>query len=103
MQSLSARADVLIHNFRPGVPERLGIDYETLAGLNAGLVYVSANGYGPKGPGALRPSTHPIPGAAMGGAGYQAGGPPEVLLDPAGLREAARRLMRANEVVGPNR
>ena len=34
----------------------------------------------------------------MGGAGYQAGGPPETLLDLPGLREAARRLMRANEV-----
>ncbi len=98
VRSLAAQADVLIHNYRPGVPERLGIDYPSLAALNPGLVYVSANGYGPDGPGALRPSTHPIPGAAMGGAGYQAGGPPEALLDLPGLREAARRLMRANEV-----
>jgi len=98
VRRLAERADVLIHNYRPGVPERLGIDYATLAALNPGLVHVSANGYGPAGPGALRPSTHPIPGAAMGGAGYQAGGPPEALLDLAGLREAARRLMRANEV-----
>jgi crotonobetainyl-CoA:carnitine CoA-transferase CaiB-like acyl-CoA transferase len=98
VRSLAEKADVLIHNYRPGVPERLGIGYESLATLNPELVYVSANGYGPDGPGALRPSTHPIPGAAMGGAGYQAGGPPETLLDLPDLREAARRLMRANEV-----
>lgn len=98
VRALAEKADVLIHNYRPGVPERLGIDYEALKALNPGLVYVSANGYGPDGPGALRPSTHPIPGAAMGGAGYQAGGPPETLLDLPELREAARRLMRANEV-----
>ena len=98
VQSLANRADVLIHNYRPGVPERLGIDYQTLAAINPRLVYVSANGYGSNGPGALRPSTHPIPGAAMGGAAYQAGGTIDHLLPIPQLREAARRLMRANEV-----
>lgn len=98
LHELVKDADILIHNYRPGVPERLGIGYEQLQTLNPGLVYVSANGYGPDGPGALRPSTHPIPGAAIGGAGYQAGGVPQELLDLDGLREAARRLMRANEV-----
>jgi crotonobetainyl-CoA:carnitine CoA-transferase CaiB-like acyl-CoA transferase len=98
VRALAAEADILIHNYRPGVPERLGIDYETLSALNPGLIYVSANGYGPAGPGALRPSTHPIPGAAMGGAGYQAGGTIDELLDLDAVREAARRLMRANEV-----
>lgn len=92
-------ADIVIHNFRPGVPERLAIDYKTLSAINPELIYVSANGYGPFGPGALRPSTHPIPGAAMGGAGYQAGGvPTDGLLDNEGLRAASKRLMRANEV-----
>ena len=98
VRSLACRADILIHNYRPGVPERLGIDYQTLAAANPRLIYVSANGYGPKGPGALRPSTHPIPGAAMGGAAYQAGGSIDRLLPIPELREAARRLMRANEV-----
>ncbi len=98
VQQLADKADILIHNFRPGVPERLGISYEHLCKTNPGLIHISANGYGPGGPGALRPSTHPIPGAAMGGAGHQAGGLPESLLDLPGLRETARRLMRANEV-----
>jgi crotonobetainyl-CoA:carnitine CoA-transferase CaiB-like acyl-CoA transferase len=98
VHQLAADADILIHNYRPGVPERLGIGFEALQRMNPGLIYVSANGYGPAGPGALRPSTHPIPGAAMGGALYQAGGAVNKLLDIDDLRDASRRLMRANEV-----
>ena len=98
-QQLVASADLFIHNYRPGVPERLGLGYAQLAALNPRLVYVSANGYGPAGPGALRPSTHPIPGAALGGVLHQIGGapPPAPMALPA-LRETARRLMRANDV-----
>ncbi len=96
---LAAGADVLIHNFRPGVPERLGIGYEQVAALNPGIVYLQCNGYGPDGPGAQRPSTHPIPGAAMGGVIYQLGERvPVDLQDMDGLRLWTRRLMRANEV-----
>jgi crotonobetainyl-CoA:carnitine CoA-transferase CaiB-like acyl-CoA transferase len=98
-QRLLSNADVFIHNYRPGVPERLGLGYAQLAGLNPRLVYVSANGYGPAGPGALRPSTHPIPGAALGGVLHQVGGAPDTgPIDDATLRETARRLMRANDV-----
>jgi crotonobetainyl-CoA:carnitine CoA-transferase CaiB-like acyl-CoA transferase len=43
-------ADVLIHNFRPSVPPRLGIDYERLSQLNPRLVYCSLSGYGQSGP-----------------------------------------------------
>lgn len=92
-------ADVMIHNYRPGVPERLGIGYEQVAAINPAIVYLQSNGYGPKGPGAQRPSTHPIPGAAMGGVMYQMGGRvPSALQDIDGLRLWTRRLMRANEV-----
>jgi crotonobetainyl-CoA:carnitine CoA-transferase CaiB-like acyl-CoA transferase len=99
VQQLAASADVVIHNFRPGVPEKLGIDYETLSAGNPGLIYLQSNGYGPLGPGAKRPSTHPIPGAAMGGALHQSGGVrTDLIEDLDELREAARRLMRANEV-----
>jgi len=92
-------ADVLIHNYRPGVPERLGIGYEQLAAENPRLVYLQANGYGPDGPGALRPSTHPIPGAAMGGVLFQlAERVPGSVLPVAEVRRWTRRLMWANEV-----
>ena len=99
-QALGAKADIWIHNYRMGVPEKLGIGYDELAAINPNLVYVSANGYGPKGPGAKRPSTHPIPGAALGGVVWQLGGLPPEDATPAldALRETARKLLRANEV-----
>lgn len=96
---LISDADVVIHNFRPGVPERLGIGYEQIAAINPGVVYLQCNGYGPNGPGADRPSTHPIPGAAMGGVFYELSERvPNALQDMEGLRLWTRRLMRANEV-----
>ena len=98
-RQLMERVDVLIHNYRPGVPERLGISYEDARKANPEIVYLSANGYGPDGPGVSRPSAHPIPGAALGGVMYQAGGIPDrQLLGITELREMARRLSRANEV-----
>jgi crotonobetainyl-CoA:carnitine CoA-transferase CaiB-like acyl-CoA transferase len=98
-QRLIARADVVVHNYRVGVPERLGIGYRDACAANPKIVYVSVNGYGPRGPGALRPSTHPIPGAALGGVVMQMGGRlPERMLDIAELRDATRRISRANEL-----
>jgi crotonobetainyl-CoA:carnitine CoA-transferase CaiB-like acyl-CoA transferase len=43
-------ADVLVHNFRPGVPPRLGIDYEKLSVINPRLIYCAVTGYGEPGP-----------------------------------------------------
>lgn len=48
-------ADVMIHNFRPGVMERLGLDYATVHALNPRLVYLSITGYGQEGPWRDRP------------------------------------------------
>lgn len=47
---LVAEADVLVHNFRPGVAERLGIGHEALAALNPRLIYCVVSGYGEEGP-----------------------------------------------------
>lgn len=98
VRRLVANADVLIHNYRPGVPERLGIGYEQVRAYRPEIVWVSASGYGPGGPSAQRPAAHPIPGAVDGGALMQAGGGwpgPVETLDQ--LREASRRFYRANE------
>jgi crotonobetainyl-CoA:carnitine CoA-transferase CaiB-like acyl-CoA transferase len=43
-------ADVLVHNFRPGVPKRLGIDHERLNLVNPRLIYCAITGYGETGP-----------------------------------------------------
>ena len=50
VRKLIAQADVLIQNFRPGVMERLGFDYESVHLLNPCLVYGEVTGYGKKGP-----------------------------------------------------
>src|SRR5215472_1702002 len=48
--ALLARADVLIQNFRPGVMERLGLDYASLHARFPRLVYAEVTGYGGAGP-----------------------------------------------------
>lgn len=47
---LVRHADVLVHNFRPSVAPRLGIDYDTLRELNPRLIYCAVSGYGEDGP-----------------------------------------------------
>lgn len=46
---LVEKADVLIHNFRPGVMERLGFGYEAVKKLNPGIIYSEITGYGHEG------------------------------------------------------
>jgi len=55
VRSLVRRADVVIENFRPGVMDRLGLDYESVRKDNPGIVYASATGYGETGPWKDRP------------------------------------------------
>ena len=43
-------ADIVMHNFRPGVIERLGLDYNTIAKINPSIVYGEISGYGKEGP-----------------------------------------------------
>ena len=43
-------ADVVVESFRPGVMERLGLDYETLKAVNSGIIYCAITGYGQDGP-----------------------------------------------------
>ncbi len=53
---LAERSDVLVHNFRPGVMERLGLHYEELHRANPRLVYAHASGWGSRGPKAQMPA-----------------------------------------------
>jgi CoA:oxalate CoA-transferase len=47
---LIKKADVVMHNFRPGVMERLGFDYASVKMLNPNVVYGEISGYGNEGP-----------------------------------------------------
>ena len=100
---LLEKTDLIISNFRPGVPERLGFGYEHVKAIRPEIAYLAMNGYGRNGPGAHRPSAHPVPGAGAGGALFQAGAgfPPEAAdgeLSIEEIREISRRLFRSNEV-----
>jgi crotonobetainyl-CoA:carnitine CoA-transferase CaiB-like acyl-CoA transferase len=98
LRALVARADVVVHNFRRGVAERLGIGFEDCRALNPRVVWAAVSGYGSHGADAARPATHPVVGAAMSGATHQAGDALRLRCESlAELREAARQLMRANE------
>lgn len=53
---MASKADIVIHNFRTGVAERLGLSYSDLKEQNPGLVYCAVSGFGPEGPLATRPA-----------------------------------------------
>jgi CoA:oxalate CoA-transferase len=55
VKQLIACADVLIQNFRPGVMERIGLDYAVVHALNPRLVYATVSGYGLEGPWSDKP------------------------------------------------
>ena len=90
-----------MHNFRPGVPERLGIDDATLRALNPRLIHVYAASYGSTGPMSARPAFHVTAGAVCGGVLAQVGGGgppgPDAELSPDELASWALRLQRGNE------
>ena len=77
---LVAEADVLVHNFRPGVAERLGIAHATLAARNPRLIYCVVTGYGETGPLAGRAGYDQVLQAMTGMSRLQGkvGGPPEL-------------------------
>nr|WP_121271926.1 CoA transferase [Pedobacter schmidteae] len=55
VRELLKKADVMIHNFRPGVMERLGFDYPSVLRLNPGIIYAELSGYGVEGAGKGKP------------------------------------------------
>ncbi|MEM7255733.1 MAG: CoA transferase, partial [Pseudomonadota bacterium] len=64
---LIAECDVLVENFSPGALDRMELGYETLKGINPGLIYATIKGFGTYGPYSDYKSFEPI-AQAMGGA-----------------------------------
>ncbi|MEP4534573.1 MAG: CaiB/BaiF CoA-transferase family protein [Cyclobacteriaceae bacterium] len=50
IKKLIAKADVMIHNFRPGVMEKLGLGFEEAQKINPEIVFAEVSGYGSDGP-----------------------------------------------------
>jgi crotonobetainyl-CoA:carnitine CoA-transferase CaiB-like acyl-CoA transferase len=102
LNRLIPRVDVLMHNMRPGAPERVGIGFERVREINPDITYVYIGGYGSTGPYSHRPAMHPIGGAVSGGAITQAGResiPPadaELTMDE--IVRVSNRLGRAQDV-----
>jgi crotonobetainyl-CoA:carnitine CoA-transferase CaiB-like acyl-CoA transferase len=63
------RADIVIENFRPGVMDRLGLGYETLAARNPRIIYCASSGWGQSGPYVTRPGQDLLV-QAVAGVGY---------------------------------
>jgi crotonobetainyl-CoA:carnitine CoA-transferase CaiB-like acyl-CoA transferase len=97
MQQLVDRADVFVHNFRPGTPERLGIGYDELIARNPRLVYVYGSCFGSKGPWAAKAGFHSSPNAIAGAGFIEAGdgNPPinRTYADPASALATAACVM----------
>ncbi len=75
-------ADVLVENFRPSVPARLGIDYPRLKAINSRLVYCGLTGYGNSGPLSEKGGFDQVLQCLSGMAVFQGGGAdkPQVVL-----------------------
>ena len=55
VKKLIARADVITHNFRPGVMDKVGLDFESVQAINPKIIYAEITGYGKDGPWKDRP------------------------------------------------
>ena len=60
LKKLAAHADILVHNMRPGVPEKLGIEADRLCALYPRLIYCEISGFGHSGPMRFDPAFEPL-------------------------------------------
>jgi crotonobetainyl-CoA:carnitine CoA-transferase CaiB-like acyl-CoA transferase len=66
IKALVGKFDIVVENFRPGVMQRLGLDYEALSQINPRLIYCSISGYGQTGPKSQSAAYAPVVHAASG-------------------------------------
>jgi crotonobetainyl-CoA:carnitine CoA-transferase CaiB-like acyl-CoA transferase len=60
LKKLVAAADVLMHNFRPGTAERVGVGEDSVRGIRPDIIYVSISGFGESGPYASQRAYDPV-------------------------------------------
>ncbi len=89
---LVADVDVVVSNYRPDVPARLNIDYDTLSALNPQLIYVDSSAFGRRGPWAIKGGYDIVVQGAAGFAAsagrFDAGGNP-ILGGPTAIADQA--------------
>lgn len=73
MNRLIEQADVFLHNFRPGTPERLGIGADAVLARNPRLLYVYASCFGSRGPWSHKAGFHSSPNAIAGAGVVESG------------------------------
>jgi crotonobetainyl-CoA:carnitine CoA-transferase CaiB-like acyl-CoA transferase len=66
VKKLMATADVLMHNFRPGATERVGVGEDSVRGIRPDIIYVSISGFGESGPYASQRAYDPVIQALSG-------------------------------------
>jgi crotonobetainyl-CoA:carnitine CoA-transferase CaiB-like acyl-CoA transferase len=66
VQKLIATADVLMHNFRPGAADRIGLGEDAVRAIRTDIIYVSISGFGERGPYANQRAYDPVIQALSG-------------------------------------
>ncbi len=95
---LLADADIVLHNFRPGVLERLGIGYETAKARRPSIIYVAITAYGPGGSWSQRPGYEPF-GQAPTGLMDRQGGDGQPAMQPFAVNDYGTGLSSAMAAV----
>ena len=55
VKALIKEADVMTHNFRPGIMDKIGLDYQSVKNINDKIIYGEVSGYGKSGPWQYKP------------------------------------------------
>jgi crotonobetainyl-CoA:carnitine CoA-transferase CaiB-like acyl-CoA transferase len=91
---LARWADIVHHNMRPGVAERLGLGAEQVQEQSPGCIYLHAPGWGDAGPLAMRQSFEPLQSYFVGAA-FEAAGTFNPPVMPAGIADPGAGLLSA--------
>ena len=95
---IAANADVVTHNMRPGVAERLGMGYETIRSLNPEVIYSYAPGWGSSGPDAARSGFAPLFSGFVG-LHHEAAGEGNIPTAPPGNEDNGNGLLGAAAIL----